>query len=72
MPAITISMSKEEFDAIEKRGKLNYMSAKEQAEDILRRSMTKYKNKTPSMDSKLDDKLVSLFSKQKTGRKRKK
>lgn len=61
MPQILISLTKEELKAIEKRGKLNYMTSKEQAEDILRRSMIKYKNKTPSLDSRIDDKLVAPF-----------
>ena len=68
---ITISLDKEELKILEKRAKKNLMTVKELVEDIIRRSCVAYsKNKIKRV--KIDDKLVSIFSREKRGRKRKK
>jgi hypothetical protein len=67
---ITMFLSDELMEALEKRAKKNMLTVSEQAEDILRRSTINQKSKKSAYDSKLDDKLVSLFSRQRTGPKK--
>jgi len=71
MSQITIELANDALKEIKKRAKLNYMTPREQIEDIIRRSMVKYKNKMPIAGTKVDDRLVSLFSRERKGRKRK-
>ncbi len=66
---VTLFLSEELVDHLEKRAKKNMMSLPEQIEDILRRS-TINQWKTSIYDEKIDDKLVSIFSRQRTGPKR--
>jgi hypothetical protein len=68
---ITLFLSDELVSLIEKRAKKNLLTIPEQIEDILRRSTINQKSKKSQFDSKLDDKLISLFSRQRTGPKRK-
>jgi hypothetical protein len=72
MPSITINLDDDVFSIIKKRAKSNLLSTKEQVEDIVRRSAVSYKNKDTRKAIKPDDKLVSIFSRHKTGRKPKK
>jgi len=71
MPSITIQLSDEEATILEKRAKKNFLTLKEQIEDIVRRSAISYKKGTVRK-IKVDDRLVDIFSRQKTGRKKKK
>jgi hypothetical protein len=66
---ITLFLSDELLEALEKRAKKSMCTVSEQIEDILRRSTISQKKKSP-FDSKLDDALVSIFSRRKTGKKK--
>jgi len=68
---ITLFLSDELIDNIHKRAKKNMLTVSEQIEDILRRSTINQKSKKSPYDSKLDDKLVGLFSRRRTGRQKK-
>jgi len=68
---ITLFLSDELMSNIHKRAKKNMLTIPEQIEDILRRSTINQKSKKNPFDSKLDDKLVGLFSRRRTGPKRK-
>ena len=72
MPRKTIDLTDEEIEVLEKRGKKNMFSLKEQIEDIVRRSCVNYKHKTKTRPIPVDDHLVAVFSRQKSGRKKKK
>lgn len=74
MARITIDLSDEEISALKERGEENFLSTKEQIEDIVRRSVLSYRNRNKSgvPKIKIDDKLVSVFSRDPRGRKRKK
>lgn len=69
---ITLFLSDELVSLVEKRAKKNLLTIPEQIEDILRRSTINQSNKKSPYDSKLDDKLIGLFSRKRTGPKRKK
>ena len=71
MPNITIFIDNEEKKILEKRGKKNLMTLKEQCEDILRRSCVRT-NKNYRPKDPCDDRLVKIFSKQNKGRRKKK
>jgi hypothetical protein len=51
--------------SIEKRAKKNLFSLNEQVEDILRRSCVNLNKASSSVDEKLDDKFIALFSRRK-------
>jgi len=69
MKRLNIDLSDDEIKLLVKRAEDNLMSLQEQVEDIVRRSCVSYsKNKTPR-PIKCDDKLVAVFSRQKSGRK---
>jgi len=68
---ITLFLSDELIRILEKRAKKNMLSVSEQIEDILRRSTINQTNKKSPYDSKLNDTLVSIFSRKKTGPKKK-
>jgi len=68
---LTIELDDEEVKILNKRGKKNILTLREQVEDIIRRSCINAKTKTVSQ-SKCDDKLVDIFSRDKRGKKRKK
>ncbi len=65
MPTLTITIDEEEKKILKKRADKNLLSLQEQAEDIIRRSCVNQKNKTSAKADKCDDKLVSIFSRQK-------
>jgi hypothetical protein len=65
--SITIFLDDDLRTLLVKRAKKNMMSLPEQIEDILRRSTINQKGKKSPYDAKVDDKLVSLFSRKKTG-----
>jgi len=68
---VTLYLSEELISVLEKRAKKNMFTISEQIEDILRRSTISQSKKKSIYDEKLDDTLVSLFSRKKTGRKKK-
>ena len=72
MPSITISFDNDLISSVDKRAKKLFLSRKELVEDIVRRSMISYtkRNKTKTK-IKVDDKLVGIFSRQRSGRKKK-
>ena len=72
MPSITIDLNDDEKTILEKRAKKNLFELKEQVEDIVRRSCVSGSKKSTSVDAKVDDKLVGIFSRQNTGPKKKK
>ena len=69
MPSITISLGDEEAKILDKRAKKNFLTLKEQIEDIVRRSAANSKSGTRPL--KVDDRLVAVFSRQRSGRKKK-
>lgn len=70
MTRITINLSDEELKILEKRAEKNFLTTKEQIEDIVRRSTLRSKKGTSRM--KVNDRLVHIFSREQRGRKRKK
>jgi len=72
MPNKTINLDNEIIEILNKRAKKNFFTLSEQIEDIIRRSCINYKKKKNPNEIKIDDKLVGIFSRQKSGRKRKK
>ena len=67
---ITISLEEGEAKILEKRAKKNFLTVKEQIEDIIRRSAINYSKGIKPI--KVDDRLVAVFSRQRSGRKKKK
>ncbi len=72
MTKITITLDDEEIEVLEKRAKKNIFSLTEQVEDIIRRSCVNSSKKTTVPKVNCDDKLVGIFSRQKTGKQPKK
>lgn len=68
---ITIYLDDDLLEKLDKRARKNMLSLPEQIEDILRRSTLNQKNKKGASE-KLDDNLVGLFSRKRTGPKSKK
>jgi hypothetical protein len=68
---LIIDLTDEEVKLLEKRGKKNILDLKEQVEDIIRRSCINAKKNTVAQ-SKCDDVLVDIFSRDKRGKSRKK
>ena len=71
MTRITINLDKEVEKVISKRAKSNFFTLEEQIEDILRKSAVRTKS-GGYRALKIDDKLVSVFSREKRCRKKKK
>ena len=67
---ITISLDKEEVKILNKRSKKNFLTLKEQIEDIIRRSCVRT-SKGTYRPLKIDDRLVGIFSREMRGRKKK-
>ena len=67
MPQITIDIDEEVHKIISKRAKKNLMTLREQIEDILRKSAVSTKNNVGNTLDKIDDTLVSVFSREKKG-----
>lgn len=70
MPRISINVSNEEVKILEKRAKKNFLSLREQIEDIIRRSTIRVRKGTRRI--RVDDRLVHIFSREKRGNWRKK
>jgi len=71
MPQITISIDEDVKKIISKRAEENLLTLREQIEDILRKSAVRTKTGKKYEIIKVDDKLVSVFSREKRGRKKK-
>jgi len=71
MPRVTIELDKEVFDTIKKRAKKNLFTLKEQIEDILRKSAVRTKSPKKRRPLKVDDSMAGIFSRQKSGRRKK-
>ena len=69
---VTLFLSDELMGSLDKRAKKNMLTLSEQIEDILRRSTINLSKKKSPYDAKLDDTLISIFSRKKTGPKEKK
>ena len=69
---LTIDISEDEEKILKDRSEKNFLSLKEQVEDIVRRSCISSKKKQGLQPIKVDDKLVAIFSREKRGRKPKK
>ena len=65
---VTLFLSTEIMDALEKRAKKNMFTVSEQIQDILRRSTVNQRKKKSIYDEKLDDALVAVFSRKNVGR----
>jgi len=65
---VIIYLNNDLLKMIDKRAKKNMLTLPEQVEDILRRSCLSMKKK-PLVSGKIDDLLVSIFSRQKRGKK---
>lgn len=65
---VTLFLSDELMNILGKRAKKNMLTVSEQIEDILRRSTINLSKKKSPYDEKLDDKLVGLFSRRRSGR----
>jgi hypothetical protein len=72
MKKLTIYLDDEEVKVLEKRAKKNIFTLKEQVEDIIRKSVVRTKTTSRIPTFKGDDRLVGIFSRQKTGPKKKK
>ena len=70
MAHISIELDKNEIKILERRAKKNLMTLKEQIEDIIRRSCVSSSKKATSSEPNIDDKLISLFSRQKKTKKK--
>jgi len=68
---LTISLDEDEVKILKKRAKKNLLTIREQVEDIIRRSCVMSKSRG-YRQIKVDDKLVAVFSRQRSGRKPKK
>ena len=68
---VTLFLSDELMSILEKRAKKNMFTVSEQIEDILRRSTVNQTKKKSYYDTKIDDALVSIFSRKRTGPKKK-
>lgn len=71
MKKLTIYLDDEEVKVLEKRAKKNIFTLKEQVEDIIRQSVIRSKSSTKTPTINIDDRLVNVFSRQKTGPKKK-
>ena len=71
MPSLTIDLPEDVLKILKKRADKNLLSTKEQVEDIIRRSAVSYKSNSSISSVEPDDRLVSIFSRQRKGRKKK-
>lgn len=72
MPSVTISIDEEVQKVIGKRAKRNFLTIREQIEEIIRQSAIRTKTGSGSSGFKTDDRLVGIFSRQKRNSKRRK
>lgn len=67
---ISIFLSDDLLATLNKRAKKNMQTISEQIEDIIRKSCVTYKGGTSTSNEKLDDRLVGIFSRKRTGRRK--
>ena len=69
---VCLFLSDELLENIERRSKKNMLTMSEQIEDILRRSTLNQKKRSSTAlpNEKLDDKLIGLFSRRNTGKRK--
>lgn len=72
MSTITISVDEDIEKIISKRAKKNLLTIKEQVEEIIRQSAVRTKAGAASSDPRIDDRLVSIFSRDRRGKAKKK
>jgi len=72
MPRVCVDLDDESAKVISKRAKRNHFTLEEQIEDILRKSAVRTKLNKTRRPLKVDDALVGIFSRQRSGRKKKK
>lgn len=65
---LTIELSDDEEKILKERAEKNFLSLKEQVEDIVRRSCINSKKKQGLQQVNVDDKLISIFSRERKGR----
>ena len=70
MTKIEIEISEDLKKNLVKRAKKNYMNLGELVEDIIRRSMLKYKSDGGSSAGKASDSFVEIFSRRKKGQRK--
>lgn len=68
---VSLELDSKLYVELEKRAKKEFLEVNELIEDIVRRSMLSYHKGNLIGDSKVDDKLIGIFSRSKKGRKRK-
>ena len=71
MTSVTIDLDEEEVKILNKRAKKNFLTLREQVEDIIRMSCIRSKS-AGTKTFKTDDKLVEVFSRENKGPKPKK
>ena len=69
--SVSLELNSELYIALQKRAKKEFLEVDELVEDIIRRSMLSYHKGNIIGNSKVDDKLIGIFSRSKKGRKRK-
>ena len=73
MSEITIELDKKVFNILKKRARKSLLSPAELVKDVIRRSMLSYReDKSGIPKTNLDDNFVSIFSRERRGRKAKK
>lgn len=70
MPKLTIHIDEDVAKILRKRAKINLLTLREQIEDILRKSAVRTKLGKKYQTIKIDDRLVSVFSRERRGRKK--
>lgn len=70
MPKLTIHIDDDVKKILSKRARRNLLTLREQIEDILRKSAVRTKLGISYRKIKIDDRLVSIFSREKRGRKK--
>lgn len=68
--AVIVKLDDVLYNLIVARAKKNFLEIDEMIEDIIRRSMLSYKKNGSSISDKVDDSLVSVFSRKKVGKQR--
>ncbi len=72
MTQVTVTLNEDEEKALNKRAKKNMMTLEEQVQDIIRRSCVNSASKSTPRRIPVDDKLVGIFSRQRSGPQKKK
>jgi hypothetical protein len=68
MPSITITIDDEAKKVLSKRAKKNMFTLREQIEDIIRKSAVRSLSSKKIQQIKVDDRLVSIFSRDPRGK----